>query len=244
MRMPISGIYKIKGVGDVLAGRVEQGVVKPGEEVVFLPTHTASNPCTGKVFTVEMHHLLTRLHQPLLNTSCKHIPNTLNLVNARDWHPHWGAGWSLRHAAHLVKEIIQDMHLDLLTSILDLNTLPPAHVEFPSRVFWFQEVITHPTRDGKEWHALLNHVFLPANFDQHALHLVGHLLIPGLLVACSVAVHLVAAAHNLLHAQQIDETRMLTSLTLDFTCLVVALGNCSGEISIAWNHDHGDICLG
>merc|ERR1712151_964705 len=51
-----SGIYKIKGVGDVLAGRVEQGVVKPGEEVVFLPTHTASNPGTGKVFTVEMHH--------------------------------------------------------------------------------------------------------------------------------------------------------------------------------------------
>merc|ERR1740138_639682 len=40
MRMPISGIYKIKGVGDVLAGRVEQGQVKPGEEGVFLPTHT------------------------------------------------------------------------------------------------------------------------------------------------------------------------------------------------------------
>ena len=56
MRMPISGIYKIKGVSDVLVGRVEQGVVKPGEEVIFLPTHTASNPCTGKAFTVEMHH--------------------------------------------------------------------------------------------------------------------------------------------------------------------------------------------
>merc|ERR1719313_3237437 len=56
MRLPISGIYKIKGVGDVLAGRVEQGVVKPNEEVVFLPTHTAANPCTGKVFSVEMHH--------------------------------------------------------------------------------------------------------------------------------------------------------------------------------------------
>merc|ERR1712040_24313 len=24
--------------------------------VVFLPTHTSSNPCTGKVFTVEMHY--------------------------------------------------------------------------------------------------------------------------------------------------------------------------------------------
>merc|ERR1711972_1098013 len=49
MRMPISGIYKIKGVGDVLAGRVEQGLVKPGEEVVFMPTHTSSNNRTGNV---------------------------------------------------------------------------------------------------------------------------------------------------------------------------------------------------
>merc|ERR1711966_257908 len=56
MRLPVSGIYKIKGVGDVVAGRVEQGVVKPGEEVVFLPTHTSSASCGGKVFTVEMHH--------------------------------------------------------------------------------------------------------------------------------------------------------------------------------------------
>uniref|UniRef100_A0A6B2L296 Tr-type G domain-containing protein n=1 Tax=Arcella intermedia TaxID=1963864 RepID=A0A6B2L296_9EUKA len=56
MRTPISGVYKIKGAGDVLTGRVEQGVVKPGDEVVFLPTHTASLPCTGKIFSVEMHH--------------------------------------------------------------------------------------------------------------------------------------------------------------------------------------------
>merc|ERR1711861_86994 len=28
MRMPVSGIYKIKGVGDVIAGRIEQGIVK------------------------------------------------------------------------------------------------------------------------------------------------------------------------------------------------------------------------
>merc|ERR1712157_38771 len=56
MRMPVSGVYKIKGVGDVITGRVEQGIVKPGEEVVFLPTHTAANACGGKVFTCEMHH--------------------------------------------------------------------------------------------------------------------------------------------------------------------------------------------
>jgi len=56
LRLPISGIYKIKGVGDVLAGRVEQGVVEPNKEVLFIPTHTKGVPCEGKVFTVEMHH--------------------------------------------------------------------------------------------------------------------------------------------------------------------------------------------
>jgi len=40
----------------VLTGRVEQGSVEPGNDVNFLPTHTAANPCVGKVFTVEMHH--------------------------------------------------------------------------------------------------------------------------------------------------------------------------------------------
>jgi len=56
MRMPVSGIYKIKGVGDVIAGRVEQGIVKPNEEVIYMPTHTPANACGGKVFTIEMHH--------------------------------------------------------------------------------------------------------------------------------------------------------------------------------------------
>jgi elongation factor 1-alpha len=56
MRLPVSGIYKIKGVGDVVAGRIEQGTLVPNSEVIFLPTHTAANPCVGKVFTIEMHH--------------------------------------------------------------------------------------------------------------------------------------------------------------------------------------------
>jgi len=55
-RMPVSGVYKIKGVGDVITGRVEQGQVKPGTEVKFVPTDTPNLSCCGKVFTVEMHH--------------------------------------------------------------------------------------------------------------------------------------------------------------------------------------------
>jgi elongation factor 1-alpha len=55
-RLPVSGEYKIKGVGDVITGRVEQGKFLPGDEVVFLPTHTAIKPCSGKIFSIEMHH--------------------------------------------------------------------------------------------------------------------------------------------------------------------------------------------
>ena len=56
LRIPISQILKIKGVGDVLTGRVEQGTVKPGDEVKFVPSNTATTACTGKVFAIEMHH--------------------------------------------------------------------------------------------------------------------------------------------------------------------------------------------
>jgi elongation factor 1-alpha len=55
-RLPVSHNLKIKGVGNVICGRIEQGILKPGQEVKFMPTHTANLPCTGKVFTIEMHH--------------------------------------------------------------------------------------------------------------------------------------------------------------------------------------------
>ncbi len=56
MRLNITGVYRIKGTGDVLTGRVEQGTVKPGTVVVFIPTHTKAMECTGKLLDIEMHH--------------------------------------------------------------------------------------------------------------------------------------------------------------------------------------------
>ena len=38
------------------SNEMAESSVKPGEEVVFLPTHTVSSPYTEKVFTVQMHH--------------------------------------------------------------------------------------------------------------------------------------------------------------------------------------------
>jgi len=50
-RMPVSGVYNIKGVGDVITGRIEQGTINPGVTVRFYPTNV-----TGKAFSIEMHH--------------------------------------------------------------------------------------------------------------------------------------------------------------------------------------------
>jgi len=55
LRIPISNIYNIKGVGTVIAGRVEQGTLKPGDEVKFLPSSLVTES-VGKVFSIEMHH--------------------------------------------------------------------------------------------------------------------------------------------------------------------------------------------
>ena len=50
-RMPVSNVLKIPGIGDVLTGKIEQGTLKTGQEVVFSPSGL-----TGKVFSIEMHH--------------------------------------------------------------------------------------------------------------------------------------------------------------------------------------------
>jgi len=51
LRLPIQDVYNIKGVGVVPVGRVETGVLKPGDKIVISPSGK-----TGEVKTVEMHH--------------------------------------------------------------------------------------------------------------------------------------------------------------------------------------------
>jgi len=56
-RAPVGKVItSIKGIECVITSRIEQGTLVKGEDVAFLPTHTASNPCVGKVFSIEMHH--------------------------------------------------------------------------------------------------------------------------------------------------------------------------------------------
>jgi elongation factor 1-alpha len=51
LRLPVQDIYTITGVGTVPVGRVETGVLKPNEKVIFEPSGVI-----GEVKSIEMHH--------------------------------------------------------------------------------------------------------------------------------------------------------------------------------------------
>ncbi|MEM7827019.1 MAG: translation elongation factor EF-1 subunit alpha [Candidatus Aenigmatarchaeota archaeon] len=51
LRIPVQDVYSITGVGTVPVGRVETGVLKKGDRVVFMPSNV-----TGEVKSIEMHH--------------------------------------------------------------------------------------------------------------------------------------------------------------------------------------------
>jgi len=55
LRWPIQDVYTIKGVGTVPVGKVETGVMKPGQQLIFRPS-TKPGGVTGEVKTIEMHH--------------------------------------------------------------------------------------------------------------------------------------------------------------------------------------------
>lgn len=51
LRLPLQDVYKIGGIGTVPVGRVETGVMKPGDVVTFAPANV-----TTEVKSIEMHH--------------------------------------------------------------------------------------------------------------------------------------------------------------------------------------------
>ncbi|KPV65309.1 MAG: Elongation factor 1-alpha [Candidatus Bathyarchaeota archaeon BA1] len=52
LRLPVQDVYTITGVGTVPVGRVETGVLKEGDTIVFMPANV-----TGEVKSIETHHV-------------------------------------------------------------------------------------------------------------------------------------------------------------------------------------------
>ena len=59
LRIPIQNVYSITGVGTVPVGRVETGVLKVGDKVVFMPPGVV-----GEVRSIEMHHQPLKKAEP------------------------------------------------------------------------------------------------------------------------------------------------------------------------------------
>jgi elongation factor 1-alpha len=51
LRLPLQDVYKIGGIGTVPVGRVETGILKPGQVVTFAPSNIST-----EVKSIEMHH--------------------------------------------------------------------------------------------------------------------------------------------------------------------------------------------
>merc|ERR1712137_924364 len=51
LRLPISNIYNIKGVGQIIAGTIEQGTIRPGDVIGIVPSGLTGK----KVFSIEQH---------------------------------------------------------------------------------------------------------------------------------------------------------------------------------------------
>jgi elongation factor 1-alpha len=59
LRIPIQDVYTITGVGTVPVGRVETGVLKEGDKIVFMPGNV-----TGECKTIETHHTKIPVAEP------------------------------------------------------------------------------------------------------------------------------------------------------------------------------------
>jgi len=55
LRMPVQDAYEITGIGTVPVGKIETGVMKPGQKIIVLPGRTGTG-IEGEVKTIEMHH--------------------------------------------------------------------------------------------------------------------------------------------------------------------------------------------
>ena len=51
LRLPVQDVYTISGIGAVVVGKVETGVLKPGAKIISMPSGK-----TGEIKSIEMHH--------------------------------------------------------------------------------------------------------------------------------------------------------------------------------------------
>eukprot|EP00445_Apocalathium_hangoei_P000083 CAMPEP_0203841824 /NCGR_PEP_ID=MMETSP0359-20131031/1626_1 /ASSEMBLY_ACC=CAM_ASM_000338 /TAXON_ID=268821 /ORGANISM="Scrippsiella Hangoei, Strain SHTV-5" /LENGTH=269 /DNA_ID=CAMNT_0050756317 /DNA_START=586 /DNA_END=1394 /DNA_ORIENTATION=- len=140
--------------------------------------------------------LFAELQLALLHASGQHIADTLHDVDVEDWRAHQGADRALGHTEEFFQHVVDGATVERLSAAFDDRVLTPVHL-----LRLFREVVTQASGDRQQGYVLLDRVLLPADREQHALHLVGRLVIADLHVNGGVAVHPVHAGGDMLGAQ-------------------------------------------
>mmetsp|Transcript_2375 Transcript_2375/g.7858 ORF Transcript_2375/g.7858 Transcript_2375/m.7858 type:complete len:464 (+) Transcript_2375:152-1543(+) len=210
--------------------------------VVHFDGENLTTARVGRGVGREEDNIFTRLDETLLDATGEDITDTLNLVDTRNRETHGGFGVAVGLVNHVVENVQQVVDVELLTSahvVFAVDAVPPRHL---GRLG--QQVVTVPARDREDREGLLDVVLLPANLDQHVLHFVANFFVTFLLVASHVAIHLVDTDDQLLDTEQVEKTRVLTRLALDFTSLVVTLLDSNGKVTVSRDHEKRDVSLG
>ncbi len=63
LRMPVQDVYNITGIGVVPVGRIESGVMKVNDKIIFVPGREGKG-VLGEVKTIEMHHEMLDRAEP------------------------------------------------------------------------------------------------------------------------------------------------------------------------------------
>jgi len=181
---------------------------------------------------------LSRLDGSLLDTAGQHITDTLDLVDTRDGGSGGAGDRALRDDDEFLEAVEESINVNGDFSLFDISSLPPSHVGGLG-----DQVVSLPARNGEERYGVGDKVLQPTDTEQHTLHLFLDFGVTGLLVSGEIGIHLVDSNKDLLNTEQVDQQGVLTSLSLDFSGLVVSTGNGGGEISVGRHHEEGDIGL-
>ncbi len=143
LRMPIQDVYDITGIGTVPVGKIETGVMKPGQKVMILPGRTGKG-IPGEVKTIEMHHEQLPLAEPGDNVGIN-----LRGVGKKDI----ARGDVICEANNLpsvVEEFVAQIAVISHPTVIAKGYTPVFHVHTAQVPCQFIELIEKTSPDGKK----------------------------------------------------------------------------------------------
>jgi hypothetical protein len=208
--------------------------------VVHFDSEDLSSARSGRSVGRDEDNFSTRDDFSLFDTSSDDVSYSLDFVDSRDRHAHSGIGRTRRDLNLFFQDIEDSLDVNLFTGEgLDFESGPPGHVGGRS-----DKVVSHPSRDRDHRDRFINELLFPSDLDEYVSHFRFNFIVTGLSVFGDVTVHLVDSDKELFDSEQVDEDGVLTSLSLNFTCLVVSSGEGSGKVTVSRNHQKSNISLG